>query len=77
MLYTFLVATGHIDDADNTHSDDIPTPKLKTITPELLNNLKQSIAKGATKSDLGEVNKILTNTGYVKMTAEQFKSISK
>jgi hypothetical protein len=26
LLYSFLVATGHIDDTDNTHSDDLPTP---------------------------------------------------
>lgn len=29
LLYTFLVATGHIDDTDNTHSDEIPTPPAK------------------------------------------------
>ena len=27
LLYTFLVPTGKIDDADNTHSDTIPTPQ--------------------------------------------------
>lgn len=27
MLYTFLVPTGKIDDADNTHSDEIQTPQ--------------------------------------------------
>lgn len=27
LLYNFLVATGHIDDTDSTHSDSIPTPK--------------------------------------------------
>lgn len=26
LLYTFLVPTGHIDDADATHSDETPTP---------------------------------------------------
>ena len=29
LLYSFLVATGHIDDSDNTHSDDLPTPPVK------------------------------------------------
>lgn len=29
LLYTFLVPTGKIDDADNTHSDDIQTPQRK------------------------------------------------
>jgi hypothetical protein len=28
-LYTFLVPTGKIDDADTTHSDDIQTPQKK------------------------------------------------
>ena len=27
LLYTFLIPTGKIDDADNTHSDDIEVPK--------------------------------------------------
>lgn len=43
LLYTFLVPTGKIDDADNTHSDDIqappvatPAPAPKVIHPELL-----------------------------------------
>jgi hypothetical protein len=29
LLYTFLVPTGKIDDADTTHSDDIQTPQKK------------------------------------------------
>lgn len=29
LLYSFLVPTGAIDDADSTHSSDIPTPKVK------------------------------------------------
>lgn len=41
LLYTFLVPTGKIDDADNTHSDDIPVkpvqakalPNVATTTP--------------------------------------------
>ncbi len=28
LLYTFLVATGHIDDSDNTHSNDSEAPKV-------------------------------------------------
>ena len=27
LLYSFLVATGHIDDSDNTHSDEAPVAK--------------------------------------------------
>lgn len=29
LLYTFVTATGHIDDADKTHSNDVETPKVK------------------------------------------------
>ena len=35
LLYNFLVATGHIDDTDSTHSDSMPTPKKQTApTPK-------------------------------------------
>lgn len=35
LLYTFLVPTGKIDDADNTHSEKIETPQKQTqTTPE-------------------------------------------
>ncbi len=30
LLYTFLIPTGRIDDADNTHSDEIEVPNKKT-----------------------------------------------
>ena len=33
LLYSFLVATGHIDDSDNTHSNDIPTPQVVNKAP--------------------------------------------
>lgn len=29
LLYTFLIPTGKIDDADSTHSDDMDVPKVK------------------------------------------------
>ena len=34
LLYSFLVATGHIDDADNTHSDEIPVPAKAKQAPK-------------------------------------------
>ena len=38
LLYTFLVPTGAIDDADKTHSDDIDTvPIRETILSQLIN----------------------------------------
>ena len=33
MLYTFLVPTGKIDDADNTHSDEIAPPQIQQPQP--------------------------------------------
>lgn len=33
LLYSFLIPTGKIDDADNTHSDEIPVP-IKAIKPK-------------------------------------------
>lgn len=35
LLYTFLVPTGKIDDADNIHSDEQPIPPKKVAKPEL------------------------------------------
>lgn len=45
MLYSFLIPTGDIDDADNTHSLDINTPKITTQTTEIpkLPTLAQAI----------------------------------
>ena len=40
LLYSFLVATGHIDDTDATHSDALPTPQ------------KPAAAKPAAKPEL-------------------------
>ena len=33
LLYTFMVATGKIDDADMTHSDEIPVPQNRVAVP--------------------------------------------
>lgn len=42
LLYTFLVATGHIDDADRIHSDEIQTPNMSYLDEwrDALNNIK-------------------------------------
>lgn len=34
LLYSFMVATGHIDDTDNTHSDDVPALVVKPSEPK-------------------------------------------
>ena len=58
LLYTFLVPTGKIDDADNHHSDESPTPmpkKLAAFTQATFDKMKKSIESGnadAVKSNL-------------------------
>ena len=47
LLYTFLVPTGKIDDADNTHSNDVKEPQRQNPSV-LLNNCK-------TQNELKEV----------------------
>lgn len=39
LLYTFLVPTGKIDDADTTHSDNIETPKHTSTREKTVNKL--------------------------------------
>jgi hypothetical protein len=39
MLYMFLVPTGTIDDTDNTHSDNIPTPPPVAVKPKAKTDL--------------------------------------
>ncbi len=52
LLYLFLVPTGKIDDADNTHSDNIPTPQKKV---ELTKATDVAVGKLIDKIKLGEV----------------------
>lgn len=35
LLYSFMVPTGEIDDADKTHSDDIPVPQRKATPKQI------------------------------------------
>lgn len=68
LLYTFLTPTGTIDDADNTHSDEIPTPPAKTKeddnkkwlnenTPQFANAVK-ALKEGKTMDDIRAVYKV-------------------
>ena len=52
LLYLFLVPTGKIDDADNTHSDNIPTPQKKV---ELTKATDVAVGKLIDKIKQGEV----------------------
>lgn len=50
LLYTFLVATGKIDDADVTHSESIETPQL-TPKIEMLNEVTYKKALSSDKKE--------------------------
>jgi hypothetical protein len=54
LLYTFLIPTGQIDDADTEHSNNKDVPKQKqTLTDEQFNKALDAIQKGTyTKGEL-------------------------
>jgi len=53
LLYSFLTPVGKIDDTDNTHSDDIPAPK---VTLESKASIKKAPKKAFVKIDLTETH---------------------
>ena len=56
LLYTFMVATGTIDDTDKTHSDDLPVPQKDNrpmINTKAYNQLLEKI-QGGDKDVLGK-----------------------
>lgn len=63
LLYAFLVPTGKIDDADNTHSDEHPTPQRKTPT---LDVIKLQLSAFDT---LDQLNAYYAELGYNKENA--------
>lgn len=53
LLYTFMVATGKIDDADNEHSDSKDVPASTPVAlPVLTEQLKQDIKNAAATAEL-------------------------
>jgi len=57
LLYTFLIPTGKIDDADNSHSDETPAPPPQKVkyTQGHFNKMRSAIEAGnsdAVKSSL-------------------------
>jgi hypothetical protein len=65
LLYSFLVATGHIDDTDATHSDALPTPQKPAAQPA-----KQALTPTHEKW-MGAVEALAT--GKVQMPAIEAK----
>ena len=46
LLYTFLVPTGTIDDADATHSNDIQIPNKPHLTQAIFDKMAEAIEQG-------------------------------
>lgn len=65
LLYTFLVPTGKIDDADNTHSDDIQTPTAKITAP--ITPPTPPPADLATAADYTELSTLLADESLAKV----------
>jgi hypothetical protein len=85
LLYTFLVATGYIDDTDNTHSDEVakatmptkPAPKAplvkKAITEAGWNKMLTAIADG----QIDAVKKALPMYEFTEEQKSQLKQLIK
>lgn len=57
LLYMFMVPTGKIDDADNTHSDQIPVPQKEAKKVEKPVKKKTKIADDRFEKALGLIDK--------------------
>jgi hypothetical protein len=60
LLYSFLVATGHIDDTDNTHSEEIAP---KTVETKKIEDSKAVTEKPADKAALNKMFKYMKTKG--------------
>lgn len=73
LLYTFLVPTGKIDDADNTHSEETEVPRNKPTTPpstgrdnpEIPAHITNALNAVASRGDLEKV--WADNVGWQKV----------
>lgn len=76
LLYTFMVPTGTIDDADKTHSDEMPVPQQKAKTQNPERAIKPGITDKALKAAIkralsGEPDVYKNLIAYFTLTTEQ------
>jgi len=67
LLYTFLVPTGKIDDADSTHSEEIPVAQASkpTLNEKQFEAMKATIAKGDKESVKKAMSKYTISQEYL------------
>lgn len=77
LLYSFMVATGTIDDADNTHSNDIEAPKAQPKQPSKgkVKPTETVWNRAIEKLKTGETDKTAV-LGALDLTDEQIKVIN-
>ena len=71
LIYTFLVPTGTIDDADNTHSDDAVVPKkpvksLPVLTEEAYGRMVEAINGGQKSIVINAMTKYTIPPNYLE-----------
>lgn len=85
LLYTFLVPTGKIDDADATHSDSIETPKKATSMDEKKQrDINAEVAKLANCNSVDELKTlksivpewIVLNADFKRAATARFKELT-
>ena len=79
LLYTFLVPTGKIDDADTSHSDTIETPKRAIPEPTTAQKVAsmQKPAKTLTIDELTVIQESLKEVNDLTEFKTYFKSLTK
>lgn len=73
-----MIATGHIDDADVTHSDEIhKKTTTKNISNGVMNEIFKSINSGKIENNKNEVDKYLIDRGYTSLPTDKWDALQK
>lgn len=77
MLYTFMVPTGKIDDADAVHSDEIKTPETKALVTKKAKLSAVGFKKLIDRVALGEIAAYDSAKQMVDLSADQKADLDK
>lgn len=77
LLYTFMVATGTIDDTDKTHSDNIEVPKISIKKEEVKIYMPDIIEKIKSSKNRKELTEIFNSIPPAQQQAEHIISAFK